>query len=519
MPLKNSQKQYDLWLPFVVALAAAIGLLAGYNMNFSNAGSSMLSLSEKGSQQDGRIEEILRFIETNYVDSLDQEQITVDAIQHILKQLDPHSNYITPEELNDHNEKMEGEYKGVGIETIKLRDTFYLTKIIKDSPADNADLQVGDAIIEIEGQLLSGNKSEFGDMRQYFNGDKNKQTIDLKCLSIDGSERIIEGLKPDKIQLASANQAYLIDDDIAYIKLERFSSNTYKQFMSSLEEMAADKAKLNLIIDLRSNPGGYLPQAINILSQLFKEKGNLLTFTEGLNRKKSDYRSTGKTFYDINKIVVLINKYSASGSEILAGAIQDWDRGIVLGEATYGKGLVQEILPLTNGGALRLTVAKYYTPSGRLIQKSYGSNNNNFDADTTSYLTKLLNRKVSGGGGVKPDYELKDPFTETCIQYSEYLDFYIMDVMKAQLSNQLKPSDFSVRAYNQFIKSNYGGEIEKLEEACEMNMLFYMDARYKRMVEGELAYKKYVNAEDNYIRKALDLITDKKSTIALLSNN
>ena len=185
-----------------------------------------------------------------------------------------------------------------------------------------------------------------------------------------------------------------------------------------------------MILDLRDNPGGFLPQAIKILSQLFADKDKLLTYTEGLSRKKAEYRSTGKIFYNIDKVAILINEYSASGSEILAGAIQDWDRGIIVGQDSYGKGLVQDLFPLKNGGALRLTVAKYYTPTGRLIQKSYKSLNKDFIADSTYFKTLLLNRVVHSGNGIEPDVKIDLSDENNCEEYLTYTDFFIINQMK-----------------------------------------------------------------------------------------
>jgi carboxyl-terminal processing protease len=519
MPSKHNPTTKNVLLPLAIAIASAIGLLAGYKMNFNNNALSLISLKNEGpalQASDGRIEEILRFIETNYVDSLEENIIVVDAINHILRQLDPHSSYITPEELEEHNEKMEGVYTGVGIETIKLRDTFYITQVREDSPAFNQGLTVGDAIIFINEDTISGNNTSFQNMSKLL---KQKGTDEL----VIGSKKIgntnIEKIKiePKKIVLQSADLSYLLSDGTAYIKISRFNSNTYEQFIKSLERIADRDEIIDLIIDLRNNPGGYLPETINILSQLFADKDKLLTYTEGLNRKKQEYRSTGRQFFNIGKVVVLINENSASGSEILAGAVQDWDRGFIVGESSFGKGLVQEIFPLSNGGALRLTVSKYYTPSGRLIQKSYDNIDKDFEADTSDYTTMMLNRKVIGGGGVTPDFLLTDEYNDACYSLFDYIDYYLINEMINSKSYEVKERELSKDKFYQFINREFIENVENLVSNCNLDTEQHIRARLIRMQEGEISYQQYLNEDDAYIMEALDLINDKKTTFALLS--
>ncbi len=516
--IQNSPKQ--ILIPAMIALAAAIGLLAGHKMNFKNNDLALMKVSQENGteiQKGGRIEEILRFIESNYVDTLNQNVIAVDAINHILKQLDPHSSYITPEEYDDHNEKMEGVYKGIGIETLKLRDTFYVLDIKDGSPADESELSIGDAIITIEGDTVSGNDTSYKSMSQKLKREDNG-LVKLGFKSLEKNKVLSLNIKPDKITIYSVYDSYKLNDNTAYINISRFNSNTYRQFLKSLEKLTTPTEKINLVIDLRDNPGGYLPEAINILSQLFPDRDQLLTYTKGLNRKKQEYRSTGKPFYEIDKIAVLINGNSASGSEIIAGAIQDWDRGFIIGEPSYGKGLVQEIFPLNNGGALRLTVAKYYTPSERLIQKSYENITNDFVADTSSFKTKILQRDINGGGGIFPDFEIEDIFNQSCYQLYEYSDYFILNQFIRNQSTELTKSQISEDLFVQFIKDEFGYDATGLSEDCTMDTNVYLWASYQRIIDSRIAFSKILNENDPQIRKALDVIGDKKSTLALLSD-
>ncbi|MBT8230848.1 MAG: PDZ domain-containing protein, partial [Bacteroidia bacterium] len=466
---------------------------------------------------DGRIEEILRFIESNYVDSLDQKIISIDAVRHILRQLDPHSDYIGEDELTDHNEKMEGAYRGIGIETLKLKDTFYVTKVIEHGPAYKAGLKLGDAIISVDNQLVSGNQKSFSSVRDLLKAeDKNK--LELSVIPFGEKSKETRDVEISSINLSSAELSYMPDESTVYVKLERFSDNTYEQFIESLDYYMKDNDNLNLILDLRNNPGGYLPEAIKILSQLFKEKDKLLTYTEGMNRKKAEYRTTGKNFYSINKLAVLINEYSASGSEILAGAVQDWDRGVVIGRESFGKGLVQEIFPLRNGGALRLTVAKYYTPSGRLIQKSYRSINKDFEADSVDYQTRLLNRKVLSGNGIVPDYIIDETEDLKCRNYLSYLDFFILNKMLETASLQVATDEITRQEYARFLENNFELETSYFEDSCPVSKFQrILESRYVRLISGEKEYIKKLNEGDPFIQKALLFIQDQKTTLAYLS--
>jgi len=518
MPEKMESKK-RVWEPLLVGIAAAIGLLAGYNINFNNNDYSLINLESTKNittNKDGRIEEILRFIETNYVDSLNQDVIAVDAIRHILTQLDPHSSYISPEELEDHNEKMDGQYNGIGIETIEFHDTFYISKLLNQAPAQKSGIKLGDAIISVNGELVAGNKSPFDKIRAFFKSTNN-DGLDIEVLSVGDENAHTIKVIPEIIEMASANNSYMLNDETAYIQLTRFSANTYEQFMQSVEKLIDKNPSMNLVLDLRDNPGGFLPEAISILSQMFDDKDKLLCYTEGLNRKKSDYFSTGKNFYKLDKIAIIINEYAASGSEIVAGAIQDWDRGVVIGNTSYGKGLVQEIFPLKNGGALRLTVAKYYTPSGRLIQKSYDNINKSFESDSNSYKTLLLDRGVIGGGGIVPDIEVENIYNDYCYNLMSYADFYLLSLMKQKNNNKLIASDLNTSEFIDFVINEYGDDLMILKDNCTLDLSDFLYSRFVRMSEGETKYLFELNKSDNYIMAALDFINDKKTTIALLS--
>ncbi len=398
-----------------------VGMFLGYKLHDSDHHISLiesLNSSDEEGLQIGRIEEIIRFVENKYVDDIDEDGLVEDLISQVIEKLDPHSVYIPPEKLNQINTEMSGAYIGLGIETSFIEDTVRVMHVFDESPAQKAGIKVRDALISIDDSIVVNNELSFDDIRKLLKRDKGKEV----SLTLKRNDELLElSLATDEISVSSVDASRMLTDDIGYIRISKFTSKTYREFATTLEDLYENKGLKKLVIDVRDNPGGYLPEATNILSQLFKEKGRMLVYTEGKNQKKAEYKTTGKPFFNIGDIAVLINESSASGSEILAGAIQDWDRGVVIGRRSYGKGLVQEQYELSNGGAIRLTIARYYTASGRSIQKDFSEREeylNEIDtrirngehlygtfADSmkTEFKSKILKRKLIAEGGIYPD--------------------------------------------------------------------------------------------------------------------
>lgn len=407
---------YNIWQPLLLSVILIMGMVLGYKMNDADNPPLIQGIGAEESDAltgSGRVEEIIRFVDSRYVDAVDDEALVESAITTVLDQLDPHSVYIAPEYMKSINDSMEGKFKGIGIESYYIDDTVNIISVIKDSPADRAGLQTFDQIIAINDSIVAGNGLKFSQISEMLRSVDSDKELIVKKHNSRTDERV--AISIDDIPLKSVEVAYMINEHTGLIKVERFSSKTYTEFMEALEEMVENQNLENLIIDLRDNPGGYLPETTNILSQLIREKDKLLVYTEGKANDRVDYKTTGKSFFKVDRIAVLINENSASGSEILAGAIQDWDRGLVVGRRTFGKGLVQEQYPLSNGGAIRLTVARYYTPTGRSIQQPYDNLQEYHDvsrryladttevADSLKFYTKMLNREVYASGGIYPD--------------------------------------------------------------------------------------------------------------------
>lgn len=334
----------------------------------------------------------------------------------------------------------------------------------------------------------------------------------------------------EEIPLESVEGAYMITKEVGYIRINRFSAKTYKEFMDELENLVQKEQMKDLIIDVRQNPGGYLKEAVNILSQLFDEKDQLLVYTEGKNAPRAEYHTTGKPFYPVSNIVVLVDDGSASASEIVAGALQDHDRGIIIGTETYGKGLVQEQYALSNGGALRLTVARYYTPSGRLIQKPY-SNGDGVDGDkqqeidTIQYYTST-GRQVSGSGGITPDILVKPDFDWDDKRYGQLYD----DILEYAIHGYESTTEYT--SIDDLLKRFPAGTtvaqdmqryyIGRGKHDYAIDSVFIAeDYRHLRMMLmgmigsssfGDDSWFPIMNAGDPVVRKALEVIKDDRKT-------
>jgi carboxyl-terminal processing protease len=417
---ESNPTKTQIRLPLILAGVMALGMYLGlqlprYENNFSFTKGN---INTSGTFS-GTLEEIMRYIDARYVDTVSTQNLKNEAINRLLEKLDPHSVYISPDELSAVNEDMSGNFQGIGVEFLLVDDTIQVVSPISGGPSEAVGIMAGDKIIKISDTLVAGVKIDNGRIFKLLRGEKgSKVTVSI----LRGHEK---QLRPfviirDIIPVHSLEIAYMLDDKTGYVKISKFSATTYQEFMEALRPMAENQGMQNLVIDLRGNPGGYLNEATNMLSQFFPE-GKLLVYTKGRTEDRKDYKSNGRARFNINNIAVLIDEGSASASEILAGAVQDHDRGWIIGRRSFGKGLVQEQYPLEDGGALRLTIARYYTPSGRCIQRDY-KGDAQYDseadrrqksgelvdaskmkiADSTKFYTGM-GRIVYSGGAITPD--------------------------------------------------------------------------------------------------------------------
>lgn len=425
MPNYSKPKHHPLiiWTPALLALMLVVGMFIGFRIKEN---SSVQVIQEDLISDNrilpvhGRVEELLRYIDAKYVKDLAREKLEDQAIRNLLKELDPHSTYISREELQDINEQLDGSFEGIGVEFMLLDDTIVVVTPIAGGPAEQSGILPGDRIVEVEDTLVAGTEETVKSALARLKGKKGSRVqIGVLREQEEGLQRY--EIIRDEIPIKSVTAAFMLNKKTAYVKVNRFSSTTYREFMESLERMIDKEGMQHLVLDLRQNPGGYLEEATKMLNQFFKERDRLLVYMDGEQIRKTEHKTTGKGFFPIDHVAVLIDEGSASASEIVAGAIQDLDRGVIIGRRSFGKGLVQEQYRLSDGSAVRLTVAKYYTPSGRCIQKPYDSReeyelelNDRYHngelisrdsvkvGDTTVFYTSE-GRIVYGGGGIIPD--------------------------------------------------------------------------------------------------------------------
>jgi carboxyl-terminal processing protease len=357
-----------------------------------------------------------------YVDSVDEQKLVEDAIKGMLEKLDPHSAYSTPEEVKKMNEPLRGNFDGIGVQFNMVDDTLLVIQPTLNGPSEKAGIIAGDKIVTVNDTAIAGVKMSTEDIMSRLRGLKGTK-VKLGIKRVDIPELIYFNITRDKIPVNTVDATYMIRPGIGYIRIGSFGATTHKEFMESLEALKKQGMK-NLVLDLQGNGGGYLMASVDIANE-FLQKGDLIVYTEGQRAPRMEYRAKGDGAFLDGKIVVLVDEYSASASEIVTGAIQDQDRGVVVGRRSFGKGLVQRPIDLPDGSMIRLTVAHYYTPAGRCIQKPFKKGDNkdyamdvynrlkhgeltNADsihfADSLKCYTLRKHRVVYGGGGIMPDH-------------------------------------------------------------------------------------------------------------------
>jgi len=412
MQYKNSK--FSIYTPIVLALVLAAGIFLGSRLNFNtNSGKINFKI------EPNKIDLIIDLIESDYVDSVKRNEIVESTIPHLLENLDPHSVYIPAKDLQHVNEPLEGNFDGIGVQFNLLNDTILVINTIAGGPSEIIGLRAGDKIIMIDDSLFAGVNITNNDVIKNLKGPRGTE-VKVSIARLGYSELLDFTITRDKIPLNSLDVAYMITPEVAYVKISAFARTTHDEFTTAVEILKKSGMK-KMILDLRGNGGGYLDAAINIADE-FLENKEMIVYTQGKSRPKSENFATSKGSLENNEVVILIDSWSASASEIVAGAIQDNDRGLIVGRRSFGKGLVQEPTMFRDGSALRLTIARYYTPSGRCIQKSYSNGRDEYNhdlmsryehgemenadstlfADSLKYYTKA-GKVVYGGGGIMPD--------------------------------------------------------------------------------------------------------------------
>lgn len=491
-------------------------------------------------EKNNKVNKVLNLIRKNYVDSVNVDSMENLAIDEILNNLDPHSVYLPPVQAKKQTENLEGSFEGIGIEYYMLADTLFVAAVKPDGPSEKAGILKGDRIIAVDGELLSGKGLLAATVVNKLKGKKGS-IVEVSVLR-NGHDHpkkiaIIRG----NITINSIEVSYMVNSETAFIRLGKFDSKTEESFARELHRLQ-DQGMKNLILDLRGNGGGYLNAATGIADQFLKDK-ELIVYTKGLHEPRTDYKATGNGLFETGKLAILIDEGTASASEIVAGAVQDLDRGFIIGRQSFGKGLVQEQFPFDDGSAMNLTVARYYTPSGRSIQKSYnkGVNSSNKDQEQryhkvgfsytdsvkkdSSYKTHpyktVKGRIVYEGSGITPDYFIPldtsfyNDFYKKIIEKNLLHEFVYRFLVNEKNADLYKSAEDFRRNYmisddvfKKFIvyasKNNINASADELKTSSPQikKELKALSARYYFRDEG---YYRVLNAKDSMIKKALEL--------------
>ncbi|MDD6211316.1 MAG: S41 family peptidase [Bacteroidales bacterium] len=539
--MNSRNNKFIVWMPVVMALCIVAGIFLGSYLLRSDLRSNFLKF-----RGGNKIDNVLDIIETNYVDTLKMSDLVEKAIPSIFKELDPHSVYIPAADLQMVNEELEGSFSGIGIQFNMISDTITVVGVISGGPSEKVGILPGDRIVMIEDSLFVGKTTE--KVMQSLRGEKgSKVKVGVQRGS---SPKLIDfEITRGDVPVNSVEAAFPIDENIGYIKVGKFGRTTYDEFITAIAKLENQNVD-GLIVDLRGNSGGYMDAAINMINE-FLPKGRLIVYTEGKNFPRSDAFANGTGIAQNIPLVVLMDEWSASASEIFAGAIQDNDRGSIVGRRSFGKGLVQNQIPLSDGSAVRLTIARYFTPSGRSIQKQYElgksddyeqdilnryahgefDNKDSIKLDHSETYQTFGGREVYGGGGIMPDYFIprdtsgmnsyysslanKGIIYEFTFQYTDknrakLKEFKTVKNLINYLNTQPMLEEIADFAFTKGIKKRP----RLLEESKDL-LLNQINALIARNMLGENAFYEIYNQKDPSVNQAIKLIKEGKSIPAL----
>lgn len=533
-----------IWYPLVISIAIVLGIVIG----------NYISTKKFTLDKDRKINAVLNLIQSEYVDSIDVKDLVEQAIPAIIGNLDPHSYYIPASDIRAENEKLDGSMSGIGVSFFMMNDTANVDQVIPNGPAEKVGMLAGDRIISVNGESIVGGTLTAEGIRSKIRGEKGtKVKIGVKRNS--SKKTLTFTITRDDIPMNTIDVSYMLDDKTGYIKIAQFGKNTYDEFFAALSKLKKDGAS-RYIVDLRGNPGGYMEMAILMVNE-FLEQGELIVYTKGRKEREDIqvWSDDQGSFHDA-QVAVLIDEYSASASEIMAGALQDNDRGLVVGRRSFGKGLVQKQIYLPDSSAIRLTIARYYTPSHRCIQKDYtlGDEDNyskelydryshgelysadSIKVDKSKIFRTANGRIVYGGGGIVPDIFVPNDTTGITTYYravanlgllQQYVYTYV-DINRDQLKNVktvkqlmgMMPSDDALTYdFVCYARDNgvpmrwYYINLSRSLIARQLRALVIRD------VLGSEEFYRYYNRTDNTVNAALKALNDGKGKFPITLTN
>lgn len=521
--------KYKIYIPLLIGLAVAAGIFIGGNLDFQDKSDKLFTSNSKKD----KLNRLIDYIDFEYVEDVNTDSIVDVTVNGILDNLDPHSVYIPKEKMKRTAENMKGNFVGIGINFYTFKDTITVIKTIENGPSAKAGILGGDRILEANGQSLLGETND--SLVEKLRGKRYSEVI-LKVLRKGEPDLLTFNVTRDEVPIKSVDASYMLTDNLGYIKINRFAESTYQEFIDALKDLKNEGAT-SLALDLRGNPGGFLEIAVNIIDE-FLEDNKLIVYTR--NKKGDEDRSyaTKRGIFENGQVFVMIDENSASASEIIAGALQDNDKGTIVGRRSYGKGLVQREMQLGDGSAVRLTVSKYYTPTGRSIQRSYANGNTDYYddfayrvnngelldpskievADSLKYKTPK-GKIVYGGGGIIPDVFVpldQKMYNETLsfLERKGYFSNFIFEEIEKdrQAYNAIAKQDFfeNFQVDDQMVKDfeNY------LQIKTRSNIVFvayrdqakyYLKATIAEQLYGFGAFYKILNKHDTMIDKVKQL--------------
>lgn len=516
----------------VICAAATFGISAQY------------SRSNSASRQQQKLLMVENIVNNLYVDNVDEEKIVENAVRGILENLDPHSSYSTKEETTSSQETMQGSFSGIGIQFNMQKDTLYVVQTIAGGPSEKVGILPGDRFIAVDDSIIAGRKLKNTDIMKRLRGPKGTK-VNIKVKRGSNAELLEFRITRDDIPLNSIDAVYMADGKTGYVRLSRFAATSYKEFKDAITKLKKQGMQ-QLILDLTDNGGGYMQIAAQIANEMLN-RGNLIVYTQGRKSPRQNLNADGSGTFRTQKVVVMINQFSASASEILSGAIQDWDRGVVVGRRSFGKGLVQREFLLPDSSSFRLTIARYYTPSGRNIQKPYvKGDREDYDkdiidrynhgelqsadsihfADSLKHTTLRLHRTVYGGGGIMPDVFV--PLDTT--QYTDYhrrlvakgiipqFALRYVDKNRADLKAQYPDAQKFIKEFtvtdemlNNLVDAGKAEKVDfdKSQFAKSKEMLrTFVKAAIANDLFSTGAYFQIVNEQNDIYKEALSIIND-----------
>ncbi|MCB0398287.1 MAG: S41 family peptidase [Winogradskyella sp.] len=518
------------YIPLIIGVAIAAGVVIGGKLNFTDTSDNLFTTNSKKD----KLNRLIDYIDYEYVDEVNTDSIVDVTVNGILDNLDPHSTYIPKEDLERITENMKGDFVGIGINYYPYKDTIAVIKPTEDGPSERAGIMSGDRILLADGDTIFGRNISNDYITKKLKGDKNT-TVKLTVYRKSEDEILEFEVKRKTIPIKSVDAAYMLTDELGYIKMNRFAETSYKEFKEALEELQ-DQGATKLALDLRDNPGGFLGIAEQIADE-FLEDDKLILFTRDKKGREERTYATKRGDFEDGEIFILINENSASASEVIAGALQDNDKGIIVGRRSYGKGLVQREMALGDGSAVRLTVSRYYTPTGRSIQRPYtnGDNNSyyndyykrlrtgeladeeNIEVDDSLKFTTPKGKVVYGGGGIIPDVfvPVDTSFDNETINYLRrrgHFGYFVFeeldkdrsiyeDIAKYDFINNFEVSDDIVVRFQDYVNLKEGTNITFVAYHDEIRRL--IKATLARQLFDDNSFEEVLNKEDIMIQEVI----------------